>query len=76
MHARNIHVIMDGVFNHVSAGNTPNRGFAVLFGSTKIPTIRRLSATLKVKGFLRNSTLQRMHLSLHHGRMQVLDQQI
>lgn len=28
MHARNIHVIMDGVFNHVSAGNTPDRGFA------------------------------------------------
>jgi 1,4-alpha-glucan branching enzyme len=27
-HARGIHVVMDGVFNHVRAGNNPNRGFA------------------------------------------------
>jgi pullulanase len=27
LHARNIHVIMDGVFNHVSAGVTPDTGF-------------------------------------------------
>lgn len=27
LHQRNIHVIMDGVFNHVNAGNNPNRGF-------------------------------------------------
>lgn len=27
LHAKGIHVIMDGVFNHVRAGHTPNRGF-------------------------------------------------
>lgn len=27
LHERNIHVIMDGVFNHVSAGVDPNHGF-------------------------------------------------
>jgi pullulanase/glycogen debranching enzyme len=27
LHKRNIHVIMDGVFNHVRAGMDPNRGF-------------------------------------------------
>ena len=27
LHRRNIHVIMDGVFNHVRAGVNPNRGF-------------------------------------------------
>jgi 1,4-alpha-glucan branching enzyme len=27
LHRRNIHVLMDGVFNHVSAGRDPNRGF-------------------------------------------------
>ena len=27
LHARNIHVIMDGVFNHVNAGEEPGRGF-------------------------------------------------
>jgi pullulanase len=27
LHQRNIHVIMDGVFNHVSAGLTPDTGF-------------------------------------------------
>ena len=27
LHRRNIHVIMDGVFNHVNAGSNPNRGF-------------------------------------------------
>ena len=27
LHKRNIHVIMDGVFNHVNAGINPNRGF-------------------------------------------------
>ncbi|MEM9721949.1 MAG: alpha-amylase family glycosyl hydrolase [Bacteroidota bacterium] len=27
LHDRNIHVIMDGVFNHVNAGINPNRGF-------------------------------------------------
>jgi 1,4-alpha-glucan branching enzyme len=27
LHARNMHVIMDGVFNHVRAGINPNRGF-------------------------------------------------
>lgn len=27
LHAEGIHVIMDGVFNHVRAGNNPNRGF-------------------------------------------------
>jgi 1,4-alpha-glucan branching enzyme len=28
LHQRNIHVIMDGVFNHVRAGSDPNKGFA------------------------------------------------
>ncbi len=27
LHRRNIHVLMDGVFNHVSAGRDPSRGF-------------------------------------------------
>ena len=27
LHRRNIHVIMDGVFNHVKAGSNPNQGF-------------------------------------------------
>ncbi len=27
LHSRNIHVIMDGVFNHVRAGTDPSRGF-------------------------------------------------
>ena len=28
LHKRNIHVIMDGVFNHANAGIDPNKGFA------------------------------------------------
>jgi hypothetical protein len=28
LHSRDLHVIMDGVFNHVQAGTSPDRGFA------------------------------------------------
>jgi len=31
LHARNMHVIMDGVFNHVRAGSDPNHGFPYLW---------------------------------------------
>ena len=31
LHARNIHVVMDGVFNHVRAGIDPNHGFPYLW---------------------------------------------
>lgn len=31
LHARGIHVIMDGVFNHVRAGINPNKGFAYVW---------------------------------------------
>jgi pullulanase len=31
LHARNMHVIMDGVFNHVRAGIDPNHGFPYLW---------------------------------------------
>lgn len=31
LHARGIHVIMDGVFNHVRAGRNPNKGFPYLW---------------------------------------------
>lgn len=31
LHRRGIHVIMDGVFNHVRAGISPNKGFAYLW---------------------------------------------
>ena len=31
MHERNMHVIMDGVFNHVRAGIDPNKGFPYLW---------------------------------------------
>lgn len=37
LHKRNIHVIMDGVFNHTDAGQNPNMGFAYfwLYQETK-----------------------------------------
>ncbi len=31
LHARNMHVVMDGVFNHVRAGMDPNHGFPYLW---------------------------------------------
>jgi len=31
LHARNVHVVMDGVFNHVRAGIDPNHGFPYLW---------------------------------------------